>query len=803
MSGQLVPSAGASFQQTGTVDWVALSNSTVGFSVGALARLSRARVDAYTVEVGKALCLNVQLIAKTQEKVVEEIKSLKRVRYCDNLLWIGFGIKDILTDLAETEQGLALVALCSALTTNYDTFYAAQVLRQLSLQANLPQAFTPALYQWKALLRFCSGVLMSSPFHKRLIGLHRHVRGTEPIISKNALEPASIAKALSNLARLSKGSFVRLSFSGSTDICWLAAFAEWILSLDVTIYDATGSLIYRSPDQEFEAPQVVFNLDTDATRTDLPTRKTTLIPPGQTLIMLEASDHGARNVNLHSTWATILHDAFGSAIDTLLGGRWAQDFGTFLLGTDASRYDRRHANHRDALALLPLPQDSHLSDSLMTLAKRMLPKLDRLSLQDLERRKNHRKYATSLTNIETYCCGDHTRFGNATRCRADPCLVHLASTIRAYLRILLATDIGDQVLPSTRGLRLLHEDGNREVKEPIKLVYEVLTGHVSPGGSSAIHAIVSNGVCIFRRLLEDPMRPVSRVQSFAAVRGYISYEDGWYESLSDMGIIPSFKKSGQAEQLNVVARSQAIATQSVVEETEDERSLLLGYKIWCSQLHRSNRSHWLKLGDLMSGLQNAKHRLCLEHRERQPGYYHQSRVSTDEHIPDSVEEGLVRWAREDGFVLSHFVPSPSNDSPSMLLTLFLYFGEGPALYVTYDHYTKTHPEILESKNQLGEAAYEQIELTKCQDCLDCLLASILPWGSDWEIRVCSEDPKAQSNITFRPRMHGVAHLYGLQDMPITLDLEAEQIMFPKVQSWIIYKAIDIQTAQSDVADRIA
>jgi len=75
MSDQLIPSAGASFQQSGQFDWVSLSRSVVQISVGTLARLSRAGVDAYTVQVGKALCWNLELSAKVQDNLVEEIKT--------------------------------------------------------------------------------------------------------------------------------------------------------------------------------------------------------------------------------------------------------------------------------------------------------------------------------------------------------------------------------------------------------------------------------------------------------------------------------------------------------------------------------------------------------------------------------------------------------------------------------------------------------------------------------------------------------------------------------------------------------
>lgn len=124
MSGTLVPSSGSSnFAQQGSVDWVALSNSSVQFSVAVLARLSKAGVDAYTLRFGQVICCNFALEPRAQELVTEAIRKVKKYPSYGDLMWFGFGIKDIVTDLADTEEGLTLVALCAALSTTYDSLF--------------------------------------------------------------------------------------------------------------------------------------------------------------------------------------------------------------------------------------------------------------------------------------------------------------------------------------------------------------------------------------------------------------------------------------------------------------------------------------------------------------------------------------------------------------------------------------------------------------------------------------------------------------------------------------------------------
>lgn len=157
MSGTTVATnGGPSFAQQGSVDWVALSNSSVQFSVAVLARLSRAGIDAFTLQFGRAICYNFSLEPHAQERIYDAIVKLKKYGSYKDIIWFGFGIKDVVTDLADTEEGLTLVALCAALAATYDSMYAAMVIRELCVLCKAPQSFTPAIRQWKALVDLCS-----------------------------------------------------------------------------------------------------------------------------------------------------------------------------------------------------------------------------------------------------------------------------------------------------------------------------------------------------------------------------------------------------------------------------------------------------------------------------------------------------------------------------------------------------------------------------------------------------------------------------------------------------------------------
>ena len=178
MSGPLVPSnSQPGFAQQGSVDWVALSNTSVHFSVAVLSRLSRAGIDPFTLQVGRAICYNFALEPKAQEQISNAIFKLKRYGSYGELIWFGFGIREVVTDLADTEEGLTLVALCASLSATYDSLFAAKVLCELCALCQAPQSFRPALRQWKALVELCAGILTGSQFVNVANGFRRLVSG--------------------------------------------------------------------------------------------------------------------------------------------------------------------------------------------------------------------------------------------------------------------------------------------------------------------------------------------------------------------------------------------------------------------------------------------------------------------------------------------------------------------------------------------------------------------------------------------------------------------------------------------------
>lgn len=293
MSGALV-STSAKFQQQGSVDWVELSGKSVQFSVAVLARLSKAGIDPFTLQVGRAICTNFSLHPRAQGRISDAILALKKFGSYGDVIWFGFGVKHVVTDLAETEEGLTLVAVCAALSTTYDSLLGARVLRELCGLCKAPQSFSPAIRQWKILVELCSGILVSSHFGLVLDGFRRLASGKHYAQGLEAnrcpTNYSALAEAILTIAQVTTKRLASATFTGGLDCIWLAAVAEWIFSLDIVIYKSGDVLLYRSRSLDQQPPQITvvyLKQTTGWKEQSFVSKKTSLIHSGRTLFVRE------------------------------------------------------------------------------------------------------------------------------------------------------------------------------------------------------------------------------------------------------------------------------------------------------------------------------------------------------------------------------------------------------------------------------------------------------------------------------------------------------------------------------------
>ena len=617
MSGALVP-ASSNFQQQATVDWVELSGRSVNFSVAVLARLSKAGIDPFTLQVGRAICTNFALDPVAQQRISEAIQPLRKFGSYGDIIWFGFGVKHVVTDLAETEQGLTLVALCAALSSTYNSLYGARVLRELCGLCKAPQTFSPAVRQWKILVELCSGILNSGHFSLLLEGFRRLVLGGRdlPDLRKTERYPtgcSTLAEAIMTISQLTTKRLVSATFTGGLDCIWLAAVAESIFSLDVVIYNSGDAQLYRSRSLDQQPPQVRICYTeklTDSQEQKVVSEKTSLISSIRTLFVREDGNSAnyPRPFNWRSSWSTILGDTFPGAIDILLTGENAHQFRLYIYCLSMVQQDEDFPSVRGNISYLFFRYlvDPLCGRKFLSFASKRLPELSHCLEHDFSRAPQGRFHICSreaLSELESK--GDCIYSEGQGQIK----LTTLTECISVFLWITLATDIDEQIAPSINGLRWLYEyllsNGDigvsieRDAKvgdfakvrdfakiEQIPLVFCALSGSGEPSFSSNLLAVAGAGVCVYRQVLSDPHLSPHLISRIRVVPGYISHAGGVFKTISSISRTIHLENP-------VDALSTCQSVDAIVQETEQDSELAATYQV--NYINRQGEKKYLLL----------------------------------------------------------------------------------------------------------------------------------------------------------------------------------------------------------------
>ena len=367
--------------------------------------------------------------------------------------------------------------------------------------------------------------------------------------------PTDLAKAILTLASVSRKNLVNATFTGGLDCAWLAALAEWVLSLDVEILSSSGLSFYRSRLGVGILPQVTI-VCTDETitgmRPELVVSRAVVVPRGCAIVHTVAYYEPQRGnfLNWRSPWSSILHDTFHEMADLLLTNETGRHFAIylrcmFLIQTfnpiqdssprgrlyDSDVYGSSHSygNYYPVDPLVCIREDTS-GKGFVAFACKRLPEMAASSWL-------HCPEVTEMDDLYRLAESSFEALRGACSCSMPPngqeraqgtvfCLKGVAETIHVFLLITHALSIDDDVYPSVTGLTNLYswlvKSDNRcenHTFSPIpaerlpvlgeNLAFHVLTGLPDLGQMKSTEefgklASVGEGLCLYRAALEDP-----------------------------------------------------------------------------------------------------------------------------------------------------------------------------------------------------------------------------------------------------------------------------------------------------------
>ena len=525
--------------------------------------------------------------------------------------------------------------------------YAAMVVRELCVLCKAPQSFTPALRQWKALVGLCTGIFANTHFTLVANGFRRLITGHSiHLIRRHApTTHSALAEAILMLAKVSKGNLLNATFSGGIDCAWLAAFAEWILSLDVAICDSSGSFLYRSRGVLDKPPQVTIivpNRAGNAVQEVLVKSKASFIPSGRILIQKDPAFNGVNLLNWQGSWSTILHEVFYSNIDDLFAGQTGQYFNQYMkcvsllhpdsaAGQKVARFAQPSFDNHPVNPLI-WSQNNSRGQAFIKFAAMRLPEIAACLLTPTRDRSasfvKDGELAMSFIGSACRCAYHSQKEQHEFKEEDSVCLQTMAETIAIFLWILVDSDIDEDVLPSITGLANLYTWQSRankssasticEFYDPIMncdfpvlgidLVFHVLSGLAIPGTPPKYESLptndhlarAGNGICVYHCAVEDPNLPLETMFRFRVVRGYISFSGFRFKEIC------GFKGVNVDSSLNshdLRGETPIRSVKTIAQETEDETRLEMAYLVLYLNETAQLATHWLHLPFIFRKLQ--------------------------------------------------------------------------------------------------------------------------------------------------------------------------------------------------------
>ncbi|CAF9909069.1 hypothetical protein IMSHALPRED_007588 [Imshaugia aleurites] len=650
MSGQLTTS--------GVVNWDTVLSRTVSFVFGVLVRLQNAGISPVTVEVGRLLCRNIPLEASAQLRITHAISVLTRYGSYGNAIWFGFGIKQVVGDLAESEEGMALVALCAALGSAYEPCFSARVLREFCKLSGAPRDITPTLRQWEMLVKLCTGILSTGDFMNKINAFNLLVFGHSADYRSPKCKPTTygdLAKAITAIAEVAQRKKANASFLGGLDCAWLAALSEWILCLDVSVVDSNGTECYRSRMRVRDLPQVTILIPERPSKSLL-SSQTSIVPPGEWIswLDLDLAENAKGSLHWRSSRSSILRDTFGSTIDALLEVETAQWFALYLESFSMlQRPDPRlfvksrpSGDTRHSLFTRILEPDNfyyHMDPLLWAQENGKLQQFRRFALQYLPKLTSCLEAAepvvsqeeaesSALRALESIDAAWPRSLGqNDIHPRMPVKASELVQVISIFLWMMFVTDVEDDVRPSVNGLANLLPWYRNNLTSPgtkaarkfmslrvtdmaeidwLNLVFYCFSGlsdegHPGYSKGSATNRMLARaggGICVYYRALENPDIPPGSMVKLHVVRGYITYEGSTFDGIRDIPV-NYHGQEGVLRGEELPDHSTDFTLDMMIQELSSASQLGASFHVRYLGVDGQSRSLWLRLDDLFQRMQ--------------------------------------------------------------------------------------------------------------------------------------------------------------------------------------------------------
>jgi hypothetical protein len=511
-------------------------------------RLANAGIDKKAIQAGIIACSSFTFRKEGQQELTESLKKLECCHSYKKLLWFGFGIRHVVHDLTDTEQGATCVALCAALAHHYPTDHAANVMTALCQERGAPNHIVPSIEQWSGLISVFEGCLAKSTFPLYFDTFTRFLV-PEPSKAREPADAKTMAEALALLGDISKQKLNSVLMVGGVECAWLAAVADRLLFLAIEILDENGKQHYRSNRRLRGPAEVTFMpgiVQGDTGMHQGLVRRKYFVSSGRELL-LENADLFSSSIRISTTWSTVLSDSFPKAEHFLVQRSYQKQLASLIrcVARKSQAYytsspvvatdiDSTWWIHWKGQGCLFHPRRT--GPELLNFVSQLFPELAFVGNSNdfgSTPETKDESLEDGVKDIADTCgCPSCSRPKRGVDLKPI-CRTRFALTLIRLILILCPVTIHESVPPSVMALRQLYHCTNAPFSgtpttaiscHRLILIHSLFTGaDLCNANSARVSAVCGKGVCVFYSLLRDIELSPAEAMYIEVIPGQISH----------------------------------------------------------------------------------------------------------------------------------------------------------------------------------------------------------------------------------------------------------------------------------------
>jgi hypothetical protein len=238
------------------VDWQSLATARTTYSHEQLMHFNAAGIDPYLLNLAQRIGSQFNIAIPSQRNLANVFSNLPQDEFHGQRMGIGFSRGHVTRLLSESDGGFAFLSVVGCLGEYFALDIVVAVVMKLVRDfdsGSLPEPYQPDDSQWRRLIGLCQGALATSSFGVQVLKNHEYTR--DPV---DHVSVSQIVQDLIDMNKIAAGGSPKGSDAhAGTDAFWIAATAEYLFDLAVTVQDSSGKSVYLRPGLEAGHAQFV------------------------------------------------------------------------------------------------------------------------------------------------------------------------------------------------------------------------------------------------------------------------------------------------------------------------------------------------------------------------------------------------------------------------------------------------------------------------------------------------------------------------------------------------------------------